>query len=123
MEKKTLLVVDEDKDTRNATRFAFENELHVIEAGTLEEAIQTFDSARPDAVILEVEFQWKPSGWELLRHIREIRERTVVIVVTKNREAKTHPMRNQADGFLEKACERSDIEKLLVEKGILAASP
>lgn len=69
--KGTVLIVDEDEDSLVdlATNLRT-NAYAVISAGTIEEALATLKSVKPDVVISEVNFKTGPHGFELFETIR-----------------------------------------------------
>lgn len=118
--KKTLLIVDENERVRDLTRLAFEGEFRVIESGTFEEALGLLETEKPDALILDVEFQGKRTGWSLIEGALKKEEgRPVMIIVTRDPQANLHPLVHYADGFFAKPAAFALIRSLLKEKGIL----
>ena len=69
--KGTVLIVDEDEDSLvDLATHLRTNAYAVISAGTIEEALATLKSVKPDVVISEVNFKTGPHGFELFETIR-----------------------------------------------------
>jgi DNA-binding response OmpR family regulator len=117
--KKRLLIVDEDLRVREATRFAFEAFFDVREAGDEKEALRLFHSLKPDVVFLEIEHGGKKIGWDLLRTMKEKREDTVILVVTRAHLEPSDPRLQTADAFFEKPVAFPALAAFLREKKMM----
>ena len=118
---KKLLVVDDDPEVRGATRFAFERDFVILEAGDEEEALRLFDEESPEVVFLDIIFFGLPKGWEILKKIRSRGKKTLVILVTALHSAEKNPHRGEADGFFAKPFDLDQVKCFLAEKGMLPA--
>ena len=119
LEKKRLLVVDDEPRVIEATQLAFENDFEVISAANEKEALTLFDSKHPDVVFLDIEFYGLPKGWDILRQIRERNSRVVILVTTGLPVNDSDVRLKQADGFFPKPFNRDQVWKFLVAKGVL----
>lgn len=117
--KKKLLVVDDDPEVRRATRFAFERDFDVFEAGDEKEALRVLDEQSPDMVFLDIVFHGIPKGWEILKEIRKRGRKALVVLVTALASAERNPLAGQADGFFAKPFDLYKVNTFLAERGML----
>jgi nitrogen regulation protein NR(I) len=77
-----LLVVDDDADIRRAFRRNLEREdLHVVEAGSGEEAIRQIAIEKPDLVFMDIRMG-ATNGLDTLRKLRSLSPKLLVIMMT-----------------------------------------
>jgi len=86
LKDRTILVVDDDADTRELLRFVLqESGAHVVAAGSVDAAFGTYRQAPPHAVIADIRLG-KSDGYALIKAIRETdaeyRGFTPVVAVT-----------------------------------------
>ena len=86
LKDKTILVVEDDADTRELLRFVLEeNGAHVIAVASVDAALGTYRQAPPHAVITDIRLG-RSDGYALIKAIRdtdvEYRGFTPVIAVT-----------------------------------------
>ncbi len=117
--RKKLLVIDDDREVRQATRFAFERDFDVLEARDEKEALRLFDENSPEVVFLDIVFHGIPKGWEILKEIRKRGRKTLVVLVTALASAERNPLASEADGFFGKPFDLDAVNAFLVEKGML----
>lgn len=118
MEKKKLLVVDDNEDVRQATRRAFGRDFEIFEAADQNEALLIYDTKSPDLVFLDIDLNGLPRGWDILQRIRERGRRAVVLLVTGLATAERHPLFSQADGHFPKPFDLKSMRSFLAEKGL-----
>src|SRR2546430_2041260 len=80
MEK--LLVVDDEADIRRAFRRNLERpDLHIVEAGSGEDAIRVIAQERPNLVVMDIRLGGT-NGLETLRKLRSLDPKLLVIMMT-----------------------------------------
>ncbi len=119
MEKKTLLVVDDNEDVRQATRRAFGRDFEIFEAADQGEALVIYDTKSPDVVFLDIDLNGLPRGWDILQRIRERGRKAIVLLVTSLATAEKHPLISQADGLFPKPFDLKSMRTFLAKKGML----
>lgn len=119
MEKKRLLIIDDDLRIREATRFVFEGDFEISVASTKEEALAIYDREVPDAVFLDIDLNGLPQGWEVLREIRSRGRKALILIITGQGEEKENPLASEADAFFIKPCAPKPIREFLGTQGML----
>jgi DNA-binding NarL/FixJ family response regulator len=86
----------------------------VGEAATPEEAVAAFDKAKPGLVALDLSLEGG-DGFAVLEHIRAAAPKTVVVVMTANRQklAVDRALEAGAAGVLQKPFEAAEAKELL----------
>lgn len=108
MSAKTVLVVDDDPDSRNiCTLFLQHHGYHVLEAEDGEAGVHLAREAPPDLVLMDVTLP-RLDGWEATRQLKAAPETSAVPVVILTGHALERD-REQAvaaggDGYLPKPC-------------------
>ena len=116
--RKKLLIVDENEALRAAIRRSFERDLEVFEAESEKQALEVYERERPDAVILEPEYEGALS-WNFLQEIR-VRDKTVIIILLTLADISSEdPHLKLADGTFRKPCGPEPLKNLLIRKGLL----
>ncbi|HKS83612.1 MAG TPA: sigma-54 dependent transcriptional regulator [Candidatus Acidoferrales bacterium] len=85
---KTILIVDDEAAARYGMKRALEGSCRVVEAGSAEEARAGIESARPDAILLDLIMPGE-DGLTFLKRLREAGDDTPVLIVTALDTAKT----------------------------------
>ena len=81
----TILIIEDDQDSRDLERMALEMRRHVvIEAATAEEGIALARARRPDVIVLDLGLPGPRDGLDVVRELREEGDasRVAVIAVT-----------------------------------------
>ena len=117
--RKKLLVIDDDREVRQATRFAFERDFDVLETADEKEALRLFDEHSPEVVFLDIVFHGIPKGWEILKEIRKRGRKALVVLVTALASAERNPLAGEADGFFAKPFDIDKVNAFLAERGVL----
>jgi two-component system, OmpR family, response regulator VicR len=120
MEKKTVVIVEDEKPIAEAEKLILEAEYIVYLAHDGEQAITTINQTKPDLVILDLMLP-KKNGLEVCREIRsnqELSHTKVVMVTAKNTTPdEIKGMDTGADDYIMKPFE--PIELLHVSRQIL----
>jgi DNA-binding NtrC family response regulator len=85
---KTILIVDDEAAARYGMKRALEGICRVVEAGSAEEARAGIESARPDAILLDLIMAGE-DGLAFLKRLRAAGDETPVLIVTALDTAKT----------------------------------
>lgn len=86
MEKRRILVVDDEPRLLQLVEYAFSEEGHdVYTASNGREALRQFYAYRPDLVVLDIMMPVM-DGWETLRRIRELSDVPIVILTAREQE-------------------------------------
>ncbi|HEY0005665.1 MAG TPA: sigma-54 dependent transcriptional regulator [Pyrinomonadaceae bacterium] len=107
-EKITVLVVDDDASVRRQLNWALEEQFHVLEAGTREEALQQLLRAKVDVVLSDLRLPPAlddiSEGLAIIEAARSEHPPVPVIVITgsDSRQAALDAVRQGACGFYEK---------------------
>ncbi len=84
--KKTILIVEDDKYIIHFLSMSFKEEAYAFQvAGTVKEAVSLFYANRPDLVILDLGLP-DGDGMEVIRTIREIADTPVIVVSARQEE-------------------------------------
>jgi two-component system, OmpR family, response regulator VicR len=79
-----VLVVDDQRDTVALIELLLRHEgFEVITARSGEEALQQFETGKPDAVVLDLNLPNMP-GWEVYRILKEQRDIPIVVVTERD---------------------------------------
>lgn len=113
MDKKTVLIVDDEEGIRESLSGIFEDEgYNILTSSTGEEALEIFREQSPDIVLLDV---WLPKmdGISVLAKLKELDSGTPVIIISGhgNIELAVKATRSGAYDFLEKPL---SLEKVLI---------
>lgn len=119
MKKNILLVIDDDSSVRAATHLAFERDFEVVSASNESEALDIFDSVRPDVIFLDIIFHKVPKGWDILKQIRERDSKVVILITTSLHLNKAEVLQKQADGYFEKPFDHDKVREFLIGKRLL----
>ena len=78
-----ILVVDDDKDTREMLRFVLQQEGgHVIAAGSVAEAFESYKNSAPDVIVSDIGMP-DYNGYALIALFLHLFNRLIIIVITK----------------------------------------
>ena len=101
--RKTLLIVDQDEDTREAITAALRRDYRVLRAATGEAALQMMHKDDVDLMLLDVHLPGI-SGFEVLKITKENFPTVEVIVISATKELDTaiEAMRNGAYHYISK---------------------
>ncbi|BCR05520.1 acetoacetate metabolism regulatory protein AtoC [Desulfuromonas versatilis] len=117
MERKTVLVIDDDDSLRRVTEFTLhEAGYRVVTAADGEEGLRIFNLETPAVVITDIQMPGL-SGYEVLKRIKESRPETLVLVITAfgTVEKAVEAMKLGAYDYLAKPFGRDEL-CLVVEK-------
>ncbi len=108
MEPKTVLVVDDDPDSRNiCTLFLQHHGYRVLEAGDGAEGVRRAQEDRPDMVLMDVTLPVL-DGWAATRRLKEQPETSTIPVVILTghalEEDRERARSAGGDGYLPKPC-------------------
>jgi PAS domain S-box-containing protein len=112
--RKTVLIVDDEADSRSSTRLLLERNDHfVTEATTSKDALDKVRHNKVDAVILDLEMP-DMNGWDLLELIRleKSKKELPVIIYSSNVDEEQFNRNIGANDFVNK----SEGAKILIEK-------
>lgn len=104
MDKKLVLIVDDEPEMRNVLRQAFEfSGFEVAEADDGEAGLKLFTERQPVLVVSDI-YMPKMNGLHLLRNIRRQRFDAKVILITgfSNYRQLTYDINSRPDGYFEK---------------------
>lgn len=79
--KYTLLIIDDDKSIRYSLKRIFEEDYNVVTASNGEEGLGIFSQIPVDVIIMDIKMP-ESSGIEILRKIKEIDQKSLVILMT-----------------------------------------
>lgn len=110
-----LLVVDDDAHIRNLLRGLLSAQGYVVdEAGSAEEAMETFRNSSPDLVILDIELP-RRSGHDVLQEIRGASStRLVPVIMLTGKGTRQDRLRAWKSGVTDFFTKPFDAEELLV---------
>jgi two-component system nitrogen regulation response regulator NtrX len=117
--KPLVLVVDDESDIRSSLRMILEYEgYELVEAASGEEALARLESARPDAILLDIKMP-RIDGLEVLARIRQAEPAVPVVMISGHGTIQTavEATRLGAFDFMEKPLERDRV--LLVLRNAL----
>lgn len=77
----TILIIDDDKSIRYSLRRIFERDYNVLTASNGEEGLRIFSQNPIDIIIMDIKMPER-SGIEVLREIKEIDQKSLVILMT-----------------------------------------
>lgn len=123
MDKKRLLIADDDAGIRAAVCEVFSDYFDISTAGSKEEALHAFDTVDPHAVILDIEFHGQPHGLEILRQLRIRSKKVIIVMMTGSTKYQFDPLTKEADRYFIKPCDFNDVRDFFIEKGILEGDP
>jgi DNA-binding response OmpR family regulator len=105
MSERRIMLVDDDESVRTLVRMTLPrgDGFQVVEAASGDEALESFDEAAPDAVVLD----WRmpgQSGADVLAELKRRRPGLPVLVLTGEHDAKPRAVAESlgADAFLTK---------------------
>lgn len=116
---KKLLVIDDDEKVREAVHVIFDRHFQVLDASDKEESLRIFNSHKPDVILLDIEFNGMPEGWEILKEIRKRDKQIPIYLMSGNGTYKEHVLVHRAEGFLEKPFSPQKLKDIFREKGLL----
>jgi signal transduction histidine kinase len=122
MERKTLLIVDDEAVIRDLCKRAL-RDYNVLEAGNGEEALEVFARGGVDVILTDVMMP-KLDGLELLKRLKELEPMVVVIMMTgfADKELILKALKADADDFINKPLNllqlKSAVDKALVKKAL-----
>lgn len=113
MERRTVLVVDDDHDTREIWRAVLQHHGYlVLQAADGTEGVRTAMAQGPDVVVMDLEMPGV-DGLQATRHLKEHRltSATPVIVVSAHAGAEYRERADAAgcDGYLAKPCPPAEL--------------
>lgn len=117
MSKRTILIADDEKNTREGLRWALERKDHsILLAADGEEALQTITNTPADLLITDLKMP-KLDGMQLLAKVRERSPSTAVVVLTGHGtvESAVDAMKNGAYDYLIKPINIDELN-LLVDR-------
>ncbi|MDT8317999.1 MAG: response regulator [bacterium] len=115
MQRATILVADDSQLIQEFLNDLLLNRgFKIVQASNGEEAINLFESDRPDLVMLDVMMP-RYSGMEVLRHIKAASPDTIVVIMTVHGSEKTavEAMKLGADDYLVKPLAYKEVLKLI----------
>lgn len=107
-QRRTILVVDDDRGVRSGLRWSFGQDYRVLEAGTRAEAVEQLNREQIDVVLSDLRLPPAlndlSEGLEVVAAARAMRPPVPVIVVTgsESKQAALEAVRRGAYGFFEK---------------------
>lgn len=107
-EKKTILVVDDEKDIRTLYKELFGKDYKVITAKDGEDGIKQIFGKKPDLVILDIKMP-KMNGLEVLRKAKSFYPSIPIILCTAFSSYKTVYAASLADAFVVKSPDLSEL--------------
>ena len=112
--KENILVVDDEYSVRQAIRFIFEEEYHVQEAQSGEEALKKIKEEKIDLVLLDIKMPGI-SGMKVLEAIDRINKDIEVIMVTatKDVDVAIKSVKMGAENYITKPFEMDDLKKMV----------
>jgi len=116
---RTILIIDDDATSREVVRESLEGKgFEFLEAKTGEEALELFASHDIDVVTCDIMLPGT-DGIEVLRHIKEIKQDTQVIMLTGINEVDTavEAMRLGAQDYLTKPIRLKEL-RVVVDRAI-----
>jgi signal transduction histidine kinase len=122
MERKTLLIVDDEAVIRDLCKRAL-RDYNVLEAANGEEALEIFARGGIDVILTDVMMP-KLDGLELLKRLKELEPMVVVIMMTgfADKELILKALKADADDFINKPLNllqlKSAVDKALVKKAL-----
>jgi len=104
--KPRVLLVDDDREFIDDVLFHLADRFEWLHLTSGEQVLKTIAENLPDVVLLDIEFEGKPVGLEVLSAIRDEAPRVPTIMVTRHdaRDMATEAWRRGAFGYIEKAC-------------------
>ena len=114
MEKKKVLICDDEEGVRESLRLILEDNYDLSFASTGSEAIEKTRANRPDIVILDIKMP-KTSGLETLKEIKKVLPGTKVIMASgyKSPEIALETVKYGAVDYIVKPFESKEVLKLL----------
>jgi CheY-like chemotaxis protein len=118
---RTVLVVDDDLDLREALELILEDRgYRVISASNGREALERLARERPAAILLDMRMP-EMDGWQFVREFRARHwTRIPIVVFTAAEDARLRAAEVEADGYLEKPFE---VEEVFTVLGAAAGLP
>ena len=114
---KKLLVIDDSKEVHEAVRLILADKFEISDASCKEEALNLFESQKPDVVLLDIEFNTIPEGWEILKEIRQRDMEVPVYLMSANGFYRENPLVSETEGFIEKPFSLEALTRILNGKG------
>jgi len=81
VERRKILVVDDEAGVRASLKMIFKDNYTVLEAGSGAEALKILQNTRPDVILLDL-IMSNISGIDVLKQIKRISKQIPVIVIT-----------------------------------------
>jgi signal transduction histidine kinase len=122
MERKTLLIVDDEPSIRDVCRRAL-RDYNVLEASDGEEALEVFARGGVDVILTDIMMP-RMDGLELLKRLKELEPTVVVIMMTgfADKELILRALKADADDFINKPLNllqlKSAVDKALVKQAL-----
>ena len=110
---KKLLVVDDSEQIHEAVHLILDGKFEIFSASCRREALKLFDSQRPDCILLDIEFNSVPEGWEILKEIRKKDREVPIFIMSANGFYREHPLVSETNGFIEKPFSLEALTKIL----------
>ena len=111
MEKKYILLVDDEEGIRLLYREEFEEEGYAVAtASNGEEALETFNQEQPDLVILDINMPGM-NGIEVLRRMKEINPNLPVILSSAYQEYKQDLGTWASEDYIVKSANMDELKK------------
>ncbi len=122
--KPTILVVDDDKNTRDGIARAMRRAYQVLLAADADDAIESLQAESVDLVLSDMRMPGR-DGLSLLREIRERFPRVPVVLLTAygSIETAVESMRDGAVNFLTKPIRLDNLEQIIRETLVQSAQP
>jgi CheY-like chemotaxis protein len=104
-----VLVVDDDPGIRQLIEMVLQDEgFDVVTAANGKEALERINESRPALVLLDLQMPVM-TGWEVLSQVREANIEVPVVFMTAGYRAKTEAERYNADGYVAKPFDLTEI--------------
>ncbi len=121
-DKKRLLIVEEKGSAREEYQTLLQNYFEIKTASNGETGLSLFSNDKPEVVILSSGLHGTNvslQGKDLLGIMKSQAPQTVVVIVSASRENERDFVRAGADGFLKKPWSKSELLRILSEKGLI----
>ena len=110
---KKLLVVDDTEQVHEAVHLILDGKFEIFSASCRREALSLFNLQEPDVILLDIEFNAVPEGWEILKEIRQKDRDVPIFIMSANGFYREHPLVSETNGFIEKPFSLEAFTKVL----------
>ncbi|MBU0548719.1 MAG: response regulator [Candidatus Omnitrophica bacterium] len=113
-----LLIVDDESDVREfAANFFKKRKFEVITSANGKQALDLFDTEKPDLILLDINMEGI-DGIEILTRIREKNKKVLVIMVTGRKPEENESFNKckelRVSGYIHKPLELDELEKVVL---------